>query len=189
MRRVRSFANGKSPAVIMNSTLITVCRNWRSTSPEYATSGGSPVEALLQHNVLRQRRHVLRDVDVRSGSIAAARGTPAREEFALALRGTAQHLFFPAVIDAGAVASARVLRFEVEAFAEELAQGDDFARREQADAITQIKFWRKIFSDRERGAAKCVVVADAAIETVGFATSATRVAGRYTEDARKSRLD
>lgn len=76
MRRVRSFANGKSPAVIMNSTLITVCRNWRSTSPEYATSGGSPVEALLQHNVLRQRRHVLRDVRVRSGSASACRSLP-----------------------------------------------------------------------------------------------------------------
>ncbi len=70
-----------------------------------------------------------------------------------------------AVVDAGAVASARVLRFELEAFAEEVAQGDDFARREQAELVAQVQFRRKIFSDRERGAANCAVVGDAGIET------------------------
>ncbi len=90
----------------------------------------------------------------------------------------------PTVIDAGAIAGGRVFRLEVPAPVEQVFQGDHFAGREQADAVTQVQFWRKVFPDGERGAAERGVVGDTGIDS-GTRADAFReqVAGRAAECA------
>src|SRR5690348_16355836 len=80
---------------------------------------------------------------------AAARTLAAevkRPAFHLASR---VRLLLDPVVETGAIASRRVFRFKLQEAVQRVAQGNDLARREQADPVAQEQARRMIFACRE----------------------------------------
>src|SRR6185312_6354669 len=86
--------------------------------------------------------------------IAAAPAILAGRARAVCRRGNpsaaAAALSFEPVVEAGAAELGGLLRLQVPALAQPIAQGDHLARLEQAHAVAEIKPRRKILADGER---------------------------------------